>query len=389
VRSIAVALVAALLAALVIGQATVEAGAGKGEVQGTRVWAGHPSVILEVGLAEVGRTTTEGRPVDKALITKLIHAAAKAPMAPEPYLVRGVEASSQGNNKLAGRAFLAARARDPRSIAARYFLADHYVRSGEIGPGLNEISALVRLLPQSVAGMAPYLAAYARNPEGTDAVRALLRKHPQLEPVVLQALAADPRDASLAISLWNGKASEAVHPWQNMLLETLIAAGRFDEANGAWSKFSGNKQETGPGRVNFANRQQGPFGWAYASGASGIAEAQGDAGLRLVYFGRDDLVLASRVMMLGPGRYSLSMTIDGKSSAEPLAWTIECLPSGPEIARLSLGGVSEAGSVRSTFRIPPEGCHAQRIRLTATATELSEKIQLTIGNFLIRQEGAK
>jgi hypothetical protein len=50
--------------------------------------------------------------------------------------------------------------------------------------------------------------------------------------------------------------------------------------------------------------------------------------------------------------------------------------------------VGEAGSVRSSFRVPPEGCRAQRIRLSATATELPEKMQLNIGDFLIRQEDA-
>ena len=94
----------------------------------------------------------------------MLSASAKAPLAPEPFLVRGVQAQLSGEQQLALRSFLAARQRNPRGIAARYFLADHYLKVGETGPGLNEISALARLVPQSLPTVAPYLAAYAKTP---------------------------------------------------------------------------------------------------------------------------------------------------------------------------------------------------------------------------------
>ena len=181
------------------------------------MWSSHPSVILATGLDEVGRTAATGKPVDKVLVEGLLAVAVKAPLAPEPFLVRGVEAQLVGNEALAARAFLEARHRDPRSVAARYFLADHYLRTGETRQGLSEISALTGLVPQSLDGIAPYLAAYARSPGGAPEVKAMLGGHPELEPLLLNVLAADPGNNKLTLYLWSGHDGEIARGWQEQI----------------------------------------------------------------------------------------------------------------------------------------------------------------------------
>lgn len=389
--SIAIPLIAVALAALVVRVAIVEAYAGKHPGRAAAAWSHHPSVMLASGLAEVGNAVREGRPVARSLVDDLIFSATRAPLAPEPFLVRGVEASLRGDSTLAGRAFTAARDRDPRSVAARYFLADHFLKTGQPRLGLREISALTRLVTGSPAAIGPYLAAYARDPQAAGEVRAMLRRNPELEPVVLNALASDSRDASLALSLWSGAgAGDRLHVWQNRLLENLIASGRYREARSAWARFVGpSATEAESDFPGFSATEQGPFGWALASGSSGVAEAESDRQLRIIHYGRDDLVLASRVLMLQPGRYRMAMQAKGDSApADSLAWTIECLPSGSKVARVSAGESIADRTIGSSFRIELSGCEAQRIRLIAASSELPKKVQVTISDFKIEREGA-
>ena len=389
--TIAVPLVAIALAVLVVRVAIVEANAGKSSSRAAAAWSGHPSVALASGLAEIGNAARDGRPVARSLIDSLVHSATKGPMAPEPFLVRGVDASLRGDNKLAGRAFIAARDRDPRSIPARYFLADHYLRAGQSRLGLNEISALTRLVPGSLSGIGPYLAAYARDPAATGQVGAILRENPELEPVVLAALASDARDVSLALSLWSGGTADRLQVWQNKLLATLVAEERYRDAHSALMRFTKRKlPEAERGAGDFAAKDQGPFGWALASGSSGVAEAESDGKLQVIYVGRDDIVLASKVMLLRPGRYRMSMrTNGGFASADSLAWVIECLPSGSEVARSKLVSAGAGGIIGSSLEIAASGCEAQRIRLTATAKDLPERVELTIADFRVEREGAR
>jgi hypothetical protein len=167
--------IALFVAFQVVRVAGVQSFSGQEPSRMASIWPGHPAVILESGLAKVGAMAAAGKPVDPPLLHQLLAASAKAPLAPEPFLVRGVEAQLAGDQSTALRAFLAARHRNPRTIAARYFLADHYLRAGQTGPGLAEISALARLVPQSLPSVAPFLAAYARSPGAAAQVKAMVR----------------------------------------------------------------------------------------------------------------------------------------------------------------------------------------------------------------------
>src|SRR5262245_20446259 len=178
-RAITVLICALILAALVVRSAFVSAYVSQDPSRAAAFWPGHPSVVLASGLVEVGTSAAAARPVNPITVRSMQQAAAKAPLAPEPFLVRGVEAQLGGDAQLALQSFMAARERDPRSVAARYFLADHYLKAGQTQQGLAEISALTRLVPQSLGGIAPQLAAFARLPGGRKQVGILLRDQPQ------------------------------------------------------------------------------------------------------------------------------------------------------------------------------------------------------------------
>ena len=378
---------ALLLAFLILRVAFVEAFATKNPARAAAIWPNHPTVVLESGLVEVGDKAAAGKPVDQALVNRLMSASAEAPLAPEPFLVRGVQAQLQGNRPLALRSFLAARQRNPRGIAARYFLADLYLKAGMTGPGLSEISTLARLVPQSLPNVAPYLAAFAKTPSAAPQVKAMLDEHPQLEVALLNELAADAGNAELIGYLWSGRGGEEARPWQGRLVNGLVEARRYREARSAWSRFTGIAAEQDRlFDTEFAGQAPPPFGWLLASGPSGIAEPQA-GGLHVLYYGRDDLALASQLLTLPPGRYRLSMDVKaGSPAAKSLSWTIRCLPGSNMIATISL---ARSGAVVAPVNIPAGGCPAQRLELAGAALEFPEQAEVTINRLRLERDSGR
>src|SRR3954452_7140384 len=161
-RRLLVVALALLLATQIIRNAIALANAPTDPAAAARVWSGHPDVELSLGMTAIGDATRQRKPVGDAIFKTIDDAALKAPLAPEPFLVRGVQAELAGKPEAARLAFLAAEWRDPRSLPARYFLANDYFRSGDVSRGLREFAALARLAPNGVGNVAPYIATYAR-----------------------------------------------------------------------------------------------------------------------------------------------------------------------------------------------------------------------------------
>jgi hypothetical protein len=380
-RAIAVVICALLLALLVVRNAFVKAYQVYDPSRAAAVWPTHPAIVFASSLAEVGASAAASRPVNSATIRRILEASIKAPLAPEPFLVRGVEAQVAGDDPLALQAFLEARKRDPRSVAARYFLADHYLKAGNTYQGLAEISALTRLVPQSLGGIAPPLAAFARLPGGQQQVARLLRNQPELEPWLLDKLAANPDDANLALSLWNGRSDNDERSWQQRLVNSLATAGRFHEARAAWARFNPGAGSQGDLiDPKFEGSAMPPFGWELASGPAGVAEAGGDGSLHVLFYGRDDLVLARQTLLLKPGNYRLSVRVNGaQPSAKSLSWVVTCISPARQLASISLNAAN-SGIIAGDFTIPSQGCAAQRLELLGQAPELPEQVDISISD---------
>jgi hypothetical protein len=385
VRAVAIVVPALIVAGLVVRVAAVQSSPSSSLA--SAIWPGHPAVIFASGLAEIGNAAIARKPVGKPETNRLIAAATKAPLAPEPFLVRGVEAQISGNPNLAGGAFGEAARRDPRSMAARYFLADHYLRTGQTRLGLGEISALTRIVPESLDGVAPYLASYARSPGAAEEVRRMLRRQPRLEPVLLNTLAANARDANLALRLWSGRGGDEARPWQQRLLSSLVEAGRYAEAEAAWRRFGGAAKTDGEDLADFSSTALAPFGWSLVSGPAGVAEPDEGGRLRILYYGRDNLALASRLLMLKPGRYRLSMRVSNASpGAESLAWVVRCLPSSNQLAALGLQGANKR-VLTGSWDVPPTGCEAQWLELIGTSPDFPQQTEATISEFRLSRGG--
>ena len=388
-RAALVVVVGALLALQVVRSAAVTDDAARATL-GKRLWPSHPAVIVDRTMAEIGARAARGQSLTPAILSQVDRIARQEPLAPEPFLIKGALAQVLRQPELAEQLFAAARARDPRSVAARYFLADRYVRSGRTSLALAEIAALSELFPQGMAGFGPALATFAHAPGAVPQLRHLFRTSPHLEPVVLSALANDSNNAKLILALWGrrkGSADPATADWQAKLVNALVAQGQFTSAYGVWRLVTGTNGAGGtlfnPGFAK--STVPPPFNWKFATSGGVVEPAPGNR-LQVIYYGRDDAILAEQLLLLSPGRYRLSMDIsDPPGAGGELAWALTCVPGTQSLLRLP---IARKGPLAASFSVP-QGCAAQRLQLGGNPGDFPQSQDFTIGQFsLTRVAGA-
>ena len=388
-RALVVAAAALLAIVQVIRAAFVSAYLDKDPAKAAAVWPSHPEVLFKTALDEISRAAASNEPVPKEKIAAIYAAAASAPLAPEPFLVRGIEAQLAGDQTLAGQAFEEARRRAPRSIAPHYFLADHYLRTNQTDAGLTELARLTRLVPNGIAAVAPYYASYAKNPGGAARVKAMLRSHPEFEDEVMGALAMDASNADLVLFLASGRGNRpgSPPPWHGKLVESLVGAGEYSKARAVWARLSGQREVAG--QTLFDPQFSGsnappPFNWSLLSTASGLAEGQGNGRLHVIYYGRDNATLASQTLTLGPGRYRLAFLVSGGTQDMSLSWKLSCLPSKRAMLTLRLAPGRPASG---EFEIGGD-CPAQLLELTGASPDFPQTVDVTISGLTLTRAGA-
>src|SRR4051794_36548092 len=109
-----------LIGATVVRNAAVDALAESNPSTASAIWGDHPATEIAVGMTQIARAARARSAVSPEAFQRIDDAARKAPLAPEPFLVAGVRAQISGRMAAAERAFVAAEARDPRSLPAHY-----------------------------------------------------------------------------------------------------------------------------------------------------------------------------------------------------------------------------------------------------------------------------
>ena len=125
------------------------------------------------------------------------------------------------------------------------------------------------------------------------------------------------------------------------------------------------------------------------AGGGGVAEASGNGGLNVIYYGREDVMLAIQTIRLEPGTYRLAMRVDAPVSADGLAWGVACL-KGPQkpLLRLPLDG-AQNGVAAGIFSVPASACDVQLIELRGRPGETSDTAQVTISSLRLEPHGSR
>ena len=386
-RRLAIVLAALLVAALVVRNAAVRAFADRAPATAAKVWASNPEVRIPLELTKIAEAAREGRAVPPDTLRAMYEVSRTAPLAPEPFLVRGVEAQLSGNLRAAEQAFLAARWRDGRSLPARYFLAEQYFRRGNVVNGLREVGALARLAPNGVQSLSPYVAAYARNTANWPELRRLFASEPDLADSSLVVLSADAANASTVMALADPKRSGPKSPWLTPLVASLTKAGQYARARDIWARVAQVRLAPGALIYDPEFRDAGtppPFNWTLASSSVGLAERLEAGGLHAMFYGQQDGVLAGQMLVLPPGRYRLSAQLASAAGAsEALKWNLVCDKTGASIASIPLRQAVSAGGV---FEVAPS-CPGQRLELFGASSDVPQQSELTIRSVSITPVG--
>src|SRR3954471_2758899 len=149
-RRLIVGVLALLVAITIVRNSAVEALADGNPTRASAFWSDHPAAEISLGMTQIAQAVRAHRSASPETFRRIDDGARKAPLAPEPFLVRGVQAQIEGNTEEAERAFLAAELRDPRSLPAHYFLAEYFFRKRDPERGLKEITSLANLSPGGV-----------------------------------------------------------------------------------------------------------------------------------------------------------------------------------------------------------------------------------------------
>lgn len=371
-RRLLVLILALLLGAQVIRSSAVTALAERNPDLAVRIWPDHPTAEISFGMIEIGKTARRNQQAPPAAFAMMADSARKAPLAPEPFFVRGVQAQLSGNQHEAIQAFSAAAARDPRSLAGHYLLADALLRTGDAGPGLREVGILARLAPAGVASVAPYVTAYAKDRRNWVQLHELFKSNPALEGTVLTALAADASNADMVLELANDRKPGT--QWLPTLLNSLVAARKYEKAREIWANAAHVRNAIGQlYDGNFAETAApAPFNWALMSSGVGLAERGPRGGLHVIYYGREDGLLARQLLLLRAGEYRLSMSSAGNARA--LTWSVRCDGAQAPIAAVP---VKLAGTRPWNFTVPT-GCPAQWLELSGVAADVVRQSEVTI-----------
>ena len=374
----------------VVRTAAVESWAEAAPATAAMIWPQHPDVQRTIAMAEVGAAAAGLKDPPQTTLLRLQRLASAAPLALEPFLVQAAIARKSDDHGAAEQLLAHARDRDPRSAAARFLLADLYFRTGRVNEGLAEMAVFSRFVPGAVQQFGPALAQYATTPGAFPEVKRIIALYPELEAPLLAQLAQDTRNTDLILALATPPdAGAEAAGWKQTLLGQLIEEGAYRRAYAIWARLSQVPPGAARGLFNPRFNQSNapaPFNWALTETGDGVAEPTTD-GLHVLYFGRRDLVLASQLMLLRPGRYKLEMNIAGRTGDDgQLAWIVTCLPSNRQAMQLPIAG-GAGGAATGDFEVGGEGCVAQRIELRGIAQEFAETAELRISELRLARSG--
>ena len=384
-RLVVVIVAVLLVGAQIVRNAAVAMLSPRKPVEAAAVWPSNPSVEISLAMTRIAEAARTRRPVPPSTFAMMADAAAKDRLAPEPFLVSGVRAQLGGNGAAAERAFEAAQWRDPRSLAAAYFLADRYFRAGQSAQGLTEVAALARLAPAGMTTVAPYLAAYATNPANWPALKKLFRNNSALGDVTLAALASNAATAPAVLALANPRENAVKSRWLGPLLDTLNNAGQYGKAREIWARAAGARSGELIHDTAFSDKvAPPPFNWALTSSSVGLAERQPGGRLHVVFYGQEDGILAAQMLLLPQGAYRLSMQLLGDPErAKTLSWSIWCDKAAAPVTSVTLDSAAARGW---TFKVPAD-CPAQWLKLSGSSSDISQQVDVTVGALKLERVG--
>jgi hypothetical protein len=374
-RIAAAAAASLLLGWWVVKTSAVDALVGGAPAAAAAAAPDHPEVRLAIAVGDIDLGAGTIQPQQQRAAAAAL---ARAPLADEPFLLAGLAAISAGRAAQGETLLEEARRRNPRLRPARLFLLDRYLREGKVDEAGIELAALRRLVPGVADALVPQLAYLVRDERSGAGLIRILNRDPDVQQAVLGQLAATGADPDLILRIaGTGRLAPTRDglPWQNALLQALIARGDMVRAVRLWRTFAGlpaGPDDKGVHDGRFQGLPGGaPFNWSLTSSSVGVAERTPAPALQIEFFGRETVNLAQQMMTLRPGRYHLQFHVEGDAKGDDsrLAWRVLCHGSDAQLIEVVLRDVTAAPRTLGGEFTVPANCPAQILRLTGIAGE--------------------
>jgi hypothetical protein len=354
---------------------------------GASLWPADGNSLAAIAQARVTAANGEIDDTTRALVRSAIE---REPLLANPLALAGLDAANAGDRTRAERLMLAARNRDPRLPLVRFWLFDHFVRTGQYASALDEVGPAIRLQPDAITAIMTVLAAMADTPQGNQALATKLATRPFWETSFFQTAANNSApDALLTLLSHLPHANQAVDEQRAVFL-ALVNSGKGALAYDNWRRFLPATYRSRAATIydgNFGGWPgAAPFNWVLTSDDVGTARMvpAGDlpqsTALDVRYFGSTAGVLAQQYIRAAPGRYRLQVAARSRTTGVTggrLSLELRC-QSGDVLATLQLDPL---GTQLRAFAAPvtvPAGCDLLKVQLAGSPGELFSEVEAQV-----------
>ena len=267
--------------------------------------------------------------------------------------------------------------RNPRDIASRAWLTEHYLGAGDFRAALAQLDVILRMEPKQEATLLPILAQLARDPAFAIELARRLQARPPWRGPLLTILQRDgdvqaSQRLMSALHRAGGLNDAEFDHWTNQ----LIGLGRWGEAYGHWAStvaasglplspvYNGGFERPPSGRG---------FDWRLSRVPGAKLEFVTDTGATgQVAYARFrnrpvPQLNIEQALLLAPGRYRFSakMRADALSSDRGLEWVVACAGAGAPVIVIGdrIEGTFGWRALGAQFTVPATGCEGQWLRL--------------------------
>ncbi len=322
--------------------------------------------------------------------------AANDPLDPLPYFLLGASAAASGQTARAIDLLDSAVLRDPRFAPA---LALRLQESYFAGQKADTVAYALRLLTLRPFDRptVDFVAVLSADPQSRARIFRALARNPDWRSGYLSVLSAKYGKTSIvyqAIGIGSDTPGNLASQ-RAQLLQDLIAQRDYDRAYTAWVSWLPASALSAIDYVYDGGFKgapgAAPFNWQFdASGAGGMpASMQPGGGLAVNVDGTAEVVPATQLLLLPPGRYQLVTTlgevsVNGTDALSPLVWRVKCADQPLQLVETAFPPtVSNIRFSSSVFDVPAT-CAAQSLELHAKAEIYPSRTALTIKSVAIR-----
>jgi hypothetical protein len=313
----------------------------------------------------------------------------------------GLALDGVGDGARADRVMTIAGQRSWRNIPAQIWLMRHRLLQARFDEGFQHIDAMLRQVDKYPPLPLSILAVAALDPRAVGPLVHRLSYSPSWRlPFFIFIGAAQRQDMDGVFNnLLTGLAAGPSPPTDQELgyyLTRLLREQQYQQAVQDWRRLS-PPGSIGLGLVNDGDFEKPlratPFDWILADGvgwSAQIADAPGDdhgKALSIVYDGVSPPQLLQQYLILAPGQYRLSGMVFDQSGqgVDTLNWRLACAGSADWLAKATAppGAQGVWRSFSADLTVPPTGCPAQALSLSADPGDVHKDVEVWYDNLAV------